>query len=76
MFDSRFIDYGFDKMSYIEKLRQMNFQMYIFNRAFAIDYPHPMYMFELFYYIDLLLENRIYAIFIQWRVYTTKFLRN
>ena len=42
MYDSRFIDYGFNKMSYIEKLRQMNFQMYILNDAFAIDYPHPM----------------------------------
>ena len=47
MFDSRFIDYGFDKISYIEKLRQMNYQMYILNRAFAIDYPHPVYIFEL-----------------------------
>ena len=42
MYDSRFIDYGFNKMSFIEKLRQMNFQMYILNNAFAIDYPHPM----------------------------------
>ena len=42
MYDSRFIDYGFNKMSYIEKLRQMNYQMYILNNAYAIDYPHPM----------------------------------
>ena len=29
MYDSRFIDYGFNKMSFIEKLRQMNFQTHL-----------------------------------------------
>ncbi len=41
-YDVRFGDYGFNKISFIEELREMNFQMYILNNAFALDYPHPM----------------------------------
>lgn len=41
-FDTRFGDYGFDKISYIEELRERNYQMYILMNAFAVDYPHPM----------------------------------
>ena len=40
--DTRFGDYGFDKISYIEELRERNYQMYILMNAFAVDYPHPM----------------------------------
>ena len=40
-YDPRFTDYGNNKISYIEQLRQMNYQMFIFNNVFAIDYPHP-----------------------------------
>ena len=41
-FDTRFGDYGYDKVSFIEQLRQMNYQMYIFSNVFAMDYPHPV----------------------------------
>ena len=41
-YDVRFGDYGFNKISFIEELREMNFEMYILNNAFALDYPHPM----------------------------------
>ena len=41
-FDTRFIDYGYNKVSFIEQLRQMNYQMYIFSNVFALDYPHPV----------------------------------
>ena len=41
-FDTRFGDYGFDKISYIEELRERNYRMYILMNAFAVDYPHPM----------------------------------
>ena len=41
-FDTRFGDYGYDKVSFIEQLRQMNYQMYIFSNVFALDYPHPV----------------------------------
>lgn len=40
-YDPRFTDYGNNKISYVEQLRQMNYQMFIFNNIFAIDYPHP-----------------------------------
>lgn len=41
MFDARFSDYGYNKVSYVETLRMMNFKFYIFNQIFALDYPHP-----------------------------------
>lgn len=45
-FDARFGDYGFDKISYVEELRERGFKMYVLRRAFAIDYPHPMWASE------------------------------
>ena len=42
LYDARFGDYGFDKISYVEELRERGYSMYVLRRAFAIDYPHPM----------------------------------
>ena len=45
-FDTRFGDYGYDKVSFIEQLRQMNYQMYIFNNCWdyypLFDIGHPL----------------------------------
>ena len=42
LFDSRFMDYGYDKVALIEEFRQRNYKMMILNNAFAMDYPHPL----------------------------------
>ena len=42
LFDSRFMDYGYDKVALIEEFRQRNYDMMILNNAFAMDYPHPL----------------------------------
>lgn len=41
LFGEQFVDYGYNKVQYYEHLRQMGFQFYIVNHAFAVDYPHP-----------------------------------
>ena len=42
LFDSRFMDYGYDKVALIEEFRQRNYDMMNLNNAFAMDYPHPL----------------------------------
>lgn len=44
LYDVRFTDYGFNKLIYIKQLKLLNYQFYILNNAFAIDYPHPPYL--------------------------------
>lgn len=41
LFDDRFINYGYNKVQYFENIRQMGYQFYILNHAFAMDFPHP-----------------------------------
>ena len=42
MFDERFVNYGKDKISWIETLRYMGFQFAVLKNSFVIDVPHPM----------------------------------
>ena len=41
LFDDRFVNYGYNKVEYVENLRQTGFSFFILNQAFAMDFPHP-----------------------------------
>ena len=41
LFDDRFVNYGYNKVEYVENLRQVGFSFFILNQAFAMDFPHP-----------------------------------
>ena len=40
LFDERFIDYGFNKVEWIETLRYLGYEFYVLSQAFAVDVPH------------------------------------
>ncbi|KAK8806284.1 hypothetical protein WA171_007368 [Blastocystis sp. BT1] len=40
LFDERFINYGFNKVQWIEYLRYLGYEYYILSRSFAFDIPH------------------------------------
>ncbi|KAK8808485.1 hypothetical protein WA158_008386 [Blastocystis sp. Blastoise] len=41
LFDERFIDYGFNKIQYIDHLRRIGFKFAVLSQQFAFDIPHP-----------------------------------
>ena len=41
LFDERFINYGKDKISWIENLRYDGYKFAVIRGAFAVDIPHP-----------------------------------
>ena len=41
LFDERFINYGFNKVQWIENLRYLGFEFSVLSQAFAVDIPHP-----------------------------------
>ena len=41
-FDERFVNYGKDKISWIEHLRYTGYKFAVLKSAFAIDVPHPL----------------------------------
>ena len=41
LFDDRFVNYGYNKVEYVENLRQAGVSFFILNQAFAMDFPHP-----------------------------------
>lgn len=41
LFDERFVDYGYNKVQFIEHLRSAGYSFFILNNAFAMDLPHP-----------------------------------
>ena len=41
LFDERFVNYGYNKVEFVENLRQAGFSFFILNHAFAMDFPHP-----------------------------------
>lgn len=43
-FDERFINYGKDKISWIENLRYDGYSFALLRNAFAVDIPHPKYI--------------------------------
>ena len=42
-FYEKFINYGFNKISYIEKLRLSGYSFYLATNVFAFDLPHLPY---------------------------------
>lgn len=44
LFDERFINYGFNKVQWIEYLRYLGYEYYILSRSFAFDIPHAPYV--------------------------------
>lgn len=42
LFAERFINYGFDKVEWIENLRYVGYEFHVLSHSFAVDMPHPM----------------------------------
>ena len=43
LFNELFINYGFNKVQWIENLRYMGYEFYVLSHAYAVDIPHSMY---------------------------------
>ena len=43
MLNENFINYGFNKVEWIENLRYLGYEFYILSQSFAIDVPHELY---------------------------------
>ena len=43
-FDERFINYGYNKVQWLEHLRYLGYNYVVINHVFAVDIPHPRYM--------------------------------
>ncbi|KAM7453333.1 hypothetical protein BLSTO_05921 [Blastocystis sp. subtype 1] len=41
LFDEAFINYGGNKVQYVNHIRALNPHFYVLNNAFAVDLPHP-----------------------------------
>ncbi|KAK8825130.1 hypothetical protein WA556_006418 [Blastocystis sp. ATCC 50177/Nand II] len=41
LFDDRFINYGYNKVQWVETLRWLGFQFALVTQSFAVDVPHP-----------------------------------
>lgn len=41
LFDDRFINYGYNKVQWVETLRWLGFQFALATQSFAVDVPHP-----------------------------------
>lgn len=45
-FDERFINYGCNKVQWIEHLRYLGFEFSVLSQSYALDMPHPAYSFS------------------------------
>lgn len=52
LFDERFVNYGFNKIQFVEHLRAANYHFFILNHAFMVDLSHAEYSFELGFTVD------------------------
>ena len=43
VYDEKYINYGFNKISYVETLRLTGYSFYLASRMFAFDLPHHPY---------------------------------
>ena len=55
LFDERFINYGYNKIEWIETLRYTGYKFAVLINGFGMDVPHPQYVrFDSFYFfLDL-----------------------
>lgn len=44
LFDERFVDYGCNKVQYVDHLRLLGYQFYILTQTFAMDLVHHEYL--------------------------------
>ena len=42
LFDERFINYGFNKVQWIEHLRYLGFEFHVLAQSYAVDMPHSL----------------------------------
>ena len=52
LFDERFINFGFNKIEWIETLRYTGYKFAVLINGFGMDVPHPQYA-QLDYYISI-----------------------
>lgn len=45
-FDTRFVDYGYNRQQWIQHLRYLNFDFKVFRDGFVIDVPHPQSAYQ------------------------------
>ena len=41
LFDERFVNYGYNKVQWLENLRYVGYQYSVLTDGFAVDIPHP-----------------------------------
>lgn len=61
-FHEGFINYGFNKISYVESLRLSGYSFYLASKMYAFDLPHRPYYFSFIVYIDLIFRNCIFIL--------------
>ncbi|KAK8803642.1 hypothetical protein WA158_001336 [Blastocystis sp. Blastoise] len=57
LFDERFVDYGYNKVQWLELLRYSGYNFTVLTKAFAIDVPHPRTKYQT-NYVNTLFANR------------------
>ena len=40
LFEEKFINYGYNKVEWIENLRYLGYEFYVLTQSFAVDIPH------------------------------------
>lgn len=45
LFDERFVNYGYNKVQWLEHLRFVGYDFQILTKGFAVDIPHRKYVF-------------------------------
>lgn len=51
LFDERFINYGYNKVQWIENLRYLGFEFHVLSQSYAVDMPHSPYLFYCYNYL-------------------------
>ena len=50
LFDERFINFGFNKIEWIETLRYTGYKFAVLINGFGMDVPHPQYSLQYLYH--------------------------
>lgn len=49
MFDERFVNYGFNKITWLHHLIRRGYYFGVISRGFVMDIPHPEYLYSYFF---------------------------
>ena len=60
LFAEQFVNYGYNKVQLVEHLRAANFKFFILHNAFAMDMPHPKYVFHFPYSFPISISISFY----------------